>query len=91
MKELWKTLNLSSNYQVSNLGGIRHIRNGSLATTCLTTGIETEYASMKIEGFTDSCISRCCKGERASHKGYKWRYNNDKQCRTSVSKTDRVD
>lgn len=28
----------------------------------------------KDAGFQPSCVCDCCKGKRASHKGYKWRY-----------------
>ena len=28
----------------------------------------------KSEGFNLSCISACCNGKQASHKGYTWRY-----------------
>ena len=28
----------------------------------------------KASGFQPSCVSNCCKGKRATHAGYKWRY-----------------
>lgn len=28
-------------------------------------------------GFVQSCVSSCCKGERKTHKGYKWMYLSD--------------
>jgi hypothetical protein len=35
------------------------------------------YDSLKIPGFLDSKICQCCKGQRQSHKGFKWMYYSD--------------
>lgn len=34
----------------------------------------SSIAEAKRNGFADSCICKCCKGERTKHKGYNWKY-----------------
>lgn len=31
----------------------------------------------KSKGFQPSCVCNCCQGTRKSHKGYRWRYENE--------------
>lgn len=41
------------------------------------TGEVTEYKSITMtvpDGFIISCVARCCKGQRNSHKGYCWQF-----------------
>ena len=44
--------------------------------------IVKEYNSIneaaKINGFSPIAICKVCKGERKNHKGYMWRYKNEK-------------
>lgn len=28
-------------------------------------------------GFSDSCVTACCRGKQKTHRGYKWKYYND--------------
>lgn len=35
---------------------------------------ESAFKAKKDKGFDDSCIIKCCKGLRNSHKGYRWEY-----------------
>lgn len=44
-----------------------------------TTGEEKYYPSMtdaRQEGFSVTCIGYCCKGERKTHGGFRWKYAN---------------
>lgn len=43
----------------------------------LSDGSEIRYTALndcKRDGFQPSCVCNCCKGIRATHKGYVWRY-----------------
>lgn len=45
--------------------------------TCVKTGEQIEFSSMmeaERQGFEQGNISRCCRGERGTHKGYTWQY-----------------
>jgi hypothetical protein len=49
-------------------------------STCMSSGIETRYESAMDavrEGFDSSCISRCCHGQNAYHKGRYWRFGTE--------------
>lgn len=55
----------------------QHSASKTVISTCLTTGEEKTWASAMDavrQGFDSSCISRCCNGHSASHKGHAWRF-----------------
>lgn len=52
------------------------------SVVCLTKDMKVvkEYSTIAdalSDGFIDTCISRCCKGKRATYKGYVWRYKDE--------------
>lgn len=57
-----------------------HPTSKAVVSTCLKSGIEKNYESAMDavrEGFDSSSISRCCNGIWQTHKGHKWRFNDD--------------
>lgn len=49
--------------------------------TRVSDGAELHFQSVnatRTVGFQPSCVSNCCQGKRASHKGYAWRFANGK-------------
>lgn len=54
-----------------------HPKSKAVISTCITTG-ETRLWKSAMDavrsGFDSSCISRCCAGLSANHKGYTWRF-----------------
>lgn len=54
-----------------------HPTSKAVVATCIRTGSVTVYDSAMDAvrvGFDSGCISRCCSGSSAYHKGYSWRF-----------------
>lgn len=76
MQEIWKDVpEYEGLYQVSNLGSVR-----SLTHTKRSSNGKTARANGKVikpleqNGYTRENISKCCRGERETADGYKWKY-----------------
>lgn len=41
--------------------------------------------NVKLDGYDDSAVSKCCKGKRKMHKGYIWEYKVSDICITKMS------
>jgi hypothetical protein len=57
--------------------GEAHPTSKSVIAICTKTGKTRRYGSAMDavrEGFDSSSISRCCSGERSSHKGFAWKF-----------------
>lgn len=57
--------------------GEHHPTSKPVISTDMKTGVEVSYEcglEAVIEGFDSGCISRCCSGENAYHKGRYWSY-----------------
>ena len=63
-------------------------RNGrSVIGTNIVDGTQIKFVCLndcKKQGFSPSCVCNCCKGKRQAHKGYTWRYSNERQNRHSA-------
>ena len=80
----WCTIEYNNNYGTRNKRAIKSnikIRSKKVIGYSLT---ETKVIIIqstkqgKSIGFNPSHIADCCRGERKSHKGYKWKYFNDR-------------
>lgn len=57
-----------------------HPTSRSVVSTCMHTGAVRRYESAMDavrEGFDSSCISRCCHGQNAHHKGHYWQFGTE--------------
>lgn len=53
----------------ANSKSVYQMRNGEVIQTWKSCS-----EAARVEGFSISCIVRCCNGERKQHKGYEWQY-----------------
>lgn len=54
-----------------------HPTSKPVVSTCIASGQETIWPSSMDavrSGFDSSCISRCCNGQSATHKGHTWKF-----------------
>lgn len=75
--------NMASNLQWLSRGdNVRKEQSKAVIGTCIKTEKVIEFSSIaetEKNGFHPSAVSSCCKGKRKTHKGYIWKYEEEKE------------